>query len=307
MKTNWALARLIIKDIARASGLSFEHADVLSRAEAKQVLAWGRGVPEIAKAYGKRSDKNYEALEVYRGVVEYFAHEHPADGAGAPEAWPAREGPVSADVASLRPAEAEALLTWAKIQPEFREDYLDAGRPLHKECVRQVQELTEIISRAAETTPTRATPQVTTEAFDRIKQLQADPAYLDRRHPGHAAKVAEMQAAYEVAYPPARVSPEQRLRGFQEHPALADPLHPDHRATVEAAHAVAGEIIRLGSREGPRGAAAAAASKASSKQHIKDLHAHPAYLDKSHPDHRATVNAMQAAYQDAFPEGGPRE
>ena len=42
------------------------------------------------------------------------------------------------------------------------------------------------------------------------------------------------------------------------------------------------------------------------QQRIRELQAHPAYFDKSHPEHRATVEAMQVAYQQAFPEGERR-
>lgn len=431
MKTNRALARLLIKDIGDAMArqglpVPFAGADVLSRAEAQRVLDWARAQPEVRAAYGNRHDKNYEANEVYRQLVNYFAHEHPTDQAGAPEPWPAREGDVTADPASLQPQEAEALLAWFRIQPEFGETYGDAHHPLHKEYVRQVRELTEIASRVTETTPALAT-QEAAAALERIKQLQADPAYLDRRHPGHGEKVAEMQAAYAAAYPdaqdarrlpyvrepsdasgapsradasapnsraqpPIRGAPTaqeaaaalkrikqlqnwppylfkdepghaeavaqmqeayavaypepgarsvsfqragegarpaggaaawtsplgrikdagaHRVRELQAHPAYLDASHPLHETMVSMmAAAYADANLELGTEPGSPGrtgqttrADTRAGAKAPPQQRIRELQAHPAYFDKSHPEHRATVEAMQVAYQQAFPEG----
>ena len=66
MKTNRALARLLIKDIGDAMArqglpVPFAGTDVLSRAEAQRVLDWARAQPEVRATYGNRHDKNYRS------------------------------------------------------------------------------------------------------------------------------------------------------------------------------------------------------------------------------------------------------
>jgi len=96
----------------------------------------------------------------------------------------------------------------------------------------------------------------------RINELQRAPAYLDGKHPGHAAAVAAVTRAYADAYP-------------------------DHgnRPPVPASAAVSG-----------------GANNAAQLARVRELQARPAYLDRNHPHHEATKKALTWAYIAAYPE-----
>ena len=116
--------------------------------------------------------------------------------------------------------------------------------------MRQVRELTEIASRVTETTPAPATQEAAT-TLERIKQLQADPAYLDRRHPGHGEKVGRVQAAYAAAYPDAQ---DARRLPYVREPSDASgaPSRADaSRAPLSGTAAHPGGANSAGSRSGP--------------------------------------------------------
>ena len=103
--------------------------------------------------------------------------------------------------------------------------------------------------------------------FRRYRELIADPAYLDRRAIGHSLAVAEVSNFYEQLVTSA--------------------------APAGSANAGAGAPPADG------------AAAETARQRIAELQRHAAFADARHPEHRAVVDEMSAAYHALTGESDP--
>lgn len=282
MKTNRELARLVIKDLAKITGFTFAGKNTLTRAEAAQVRAWAMNDPTVQKAFKMGAgNPEFEAVQLFGGVVTHFAHHHPQVG-DQPEAWPARP-PLQATkenpFADLYPDEASARLKWAETTPDYVAALMDGKHPDHGDMREQTAWLHQIAAMAspAESADAGDAPIGGQAAFDaKVAELRANPAYMDGTHLGHAAAVQAVTALYEAHYSTAP-------RGRDGNPAAA--------ATPPAA------VIKPGE---PIGGAAAFNAR------LAELQANPAYMNGQHMGHKAAVAAVSAHYQAGYPADAPR-
>jgi len=295
MKPNRHLAKLLIPDLEQFSGMSFAYENGLTRAEAKQLEQWARAQPQVVAAYTNKAHPQHAAVKLFAETVRYFEHDHPQGANGEPAAWPA-PSPEEARAVAENPfgvktvQEAQARLAWAQTRHEYHDAYWTKEHPQHGDYVSQTQALMELVADAPgqPTDPASAGAKppasMTTEAARAaarasISELQRNPAYLDKRDPGHAAAVAAVSAAYEVAYPSVDAPPAS---------AAASPAA--SRAAAKAA---------------PAPVASGGGNNAAQLARVRQLQAHPAYLDRNHPEHASTKAAMTAAYASAYPESAP--
>jgi hypothetical protein len=286
MKPNRHLTKFIVRDLEKFSGIKFAYDNGITRAEAAELEKWARTQPQLVAAWTDKHNPNHAAVRMYVETVRYFQGDHPQTPEGEPGPWPQASAeelrPVPDNPFGVKTAgEAAALLAWSQTHPEYRNAYTDKSHPLHGDYVAQTQELLSMIHGSvapASGDAGTASPAMSDQApptgpanrgwLARIADLQKAPAYLDKQHPGHAEAVAAVTAAYSAAYP---------------EPALGGSVTP---ATA------------------PAGAAPARATGAPAPHQgrIRELQAHPAYVDKSHPEHRASVEAVRQAYAAAYPE-----
>lgn len=186
----------------------FKYADGrLTVAEAEALRAAAYGSPEIRKALANTQHPDHDAAQFFTQIIQHFLTQHPQDAAGEPAPWPERAGvrpQATADNPFLHmdPDEALAHLEWGKIQPEYKEAYLDANHPQHALYVAQTAQLYELSGRASggDGAPQGAARELSREQLERLAQLRADPAYADKRHPAHADAMAKVEAIYQAAF-----------------------------------------------------------------------------------------------------------
>ncbi len=157
--------------------------DRLTRDEAKAVFAWGRSNPDVVAAFRDRNNPAHAEVALYKDFVEHYIFKHPADPQGIPEPWPDRPAsthqPTETDPFNgMSRDEAEALMTWAETQPEYRAAMTDPQHPQHDVYVEQISGLHRI---AAEGSPNPAAGEaVTRPAGDQsaVEALQGDQAFM---------------------------------------------------------------------------------------------------------------------------------
>ncbi|HEX9489787.1 MAG TPA: hypothetical protein VF930_05850 [Stellaceae bacterium] len=281
MTMSRALAQLLIRDLPQIQKLAgvdvmtFAHPDRLTRAEAEKLLDWGRSERRLRDAYASKGGAGFAQVKPFFDLIQHFLHAHPQDAAGAPAEWPAYTGPKLADnpfgVTTLE--EAEARMTWAQTRPEYAA-FFDGKHPEHAAYVKDATELNELIANtrasappAAPTTPTPGenSPTPSRDAQRRIRELMQNPAFKNRAHPDHESVMEDVRAAYAEAYPGEATAPGA--------PGVAPP-------------ASAAPPAR------PAGAAPPAQTR---EMRLAELKAHPAYGNRSHPEHARVIEAELVA------------
>lgn len=229
----------VIAEIARASGMTFARADRLSRDEAKAVIAWAEGNPQLMQIYMNPADPDHAELASFSTWPFYFAFDHPADDAGEPREW-SEVRTVDDDAAAAQPDEelagdfnelsrdqARARLDAAMKDPkyqQFRDAYGNRAHPDYKLAQREFTRLHEIAypepaaepgaNQAAAAPPSGGGPPVgvvpstpigQAAALRRIDELYRDAEFMKRcqspRRDVREAATAEMTAAFAAAYP----------------------------------------------------------------------------------------------------------
>jgi len=162
--------------------------------EAEARLAWARTRPEYQAYYDRYHPQHNDYVEQTRMLME-IAH-------GTPATDQASSAPAAAS-----PESAVALERIKQLQGD--EAYLNGGHPEHQAKV------AEMAAAYATAYPEASGPGVgapqqpaasqpvapISNPSERIKELQANPAYRDRSHPEHQAIVESMRQAYEAAHP----------------------------------------------------------------------------------------------------------
>jgi hypothetical protein len=295
--------------------MTFKYDDRLTRAEAQQLEAWARSNPEVVRAYVNNGHPENGAVRLYVDMVRHFQYERELDAAGEPTPWPA---PTAEEARALpdnifgakTAQEAAALLAWAKTKPEYREAYLNKEHPQHKDYVEQTRQLMEIVH----PTPVADPGQAFDDAAGIGQPSQATPTLplSDEKTLETVRSVAAAHAARERG---GGLTPQQiaeraqsmrdgtdwraRIREASKHPAYLDPNHPEHASAVQAVTAAYAALYQPADVGTER--AQLARGSVQPQDRIREAQKHPGYLDPKHPEHKAAVEAVTAAYSAAYP------
>jgi len=103
---------------------------------------------------------------------------------------------------------AREELAASRRKPGDMEIWRNKRHPLHKIYLERRKFLYQVI--AGEPAPKGSTPSPWPKASfaERVHELQQDPAYRNRRDPGHAAAVQKMLKLHEEKFPEAAAAPE---------------------------------------------------------------------------------------------------
>lgn len=233
-------------------------------------------------------------------------------------------------------AEAQEILTWAKVQPNLRKAYLDKGHQHHETVALYAQLVNYFASehpqdaggapvawpaRGARPAADPSNPLGSffpdeAEAFLVWAKTRPEyrEAFFDAQHPRHAEMVRIVEQSNELAHgiadgvtpttdpapqaPPVSAEPPigTTLEELKKNPAYWDKTHPDHERVIEAKLAI------LEGRPAAGAVAAPVKSAQSAAERISEARRDPAYWSKDHPEHAAAVERVGALHSEAHAE-----
>jgi hypothetical protein len=212
--------------VEATAGIKFANPRQPTAPEMEHALSAIEGDPKAIAFMQERGHPFGQVLSNMRRVIYERLHNRPLDTVGQPvaiEVPPARikDGDSGNEgLAWLTPEEARDRLRWAEAQGTAYADPLhDAQHEEHDALVAQIAQLTAIRDAppaepvqqppaqqqpaAAAQQPQQPGPPIGATPAMREAQrarLHADPRYLNRQHPEHAAAMEEMRALYATDY-----------------------------------------------------------------------------------------------------------
>lgn len=211
------LSSLLIDDLVKVQGMKgLKYPDRLTRAEASQILDWGKAQPALRKAFDDKSDPTHANVRLFVDMLQHFAGEHPQGANGEPAAWAARapssrQATAEDPFGDLHQDEAAALLVYGQSHPDYVASYHDPKHAGHADIVGKTSALMRVVHpEQGEASAPAALPAARQEGTaamsNTIDELMKAPAYADKRHPEHQAAVDAVTRAYEQQSGPSPVS-----------------------------------------------------------------------------------------------------
>ena len=161
------------------------------------------------------------------------------------------------------PESMAGLLQWAESDPDWTAIRNDPSHPEYAEVRAQYSEILDVIHRPLPSVDADgAHPALALEA--ELQAAMADPAYLDRLSVGHEAAVDRVAMIHARKWPGADQADAPRQAVASVVQPVAVPVSP---------------MVR-----------------------VAELQADPSFLDRGHPAHDATIAAISAEYERAYPQ-----